>query len=131
MTTEQLRSPHEDAIRAAAMVVNPVAFEEAMKPLWFAKEAEEKAEQIVAAYFASRGWTMPSKFNDDRKPIAHLVWLQSFNGIDDVHDYYEVARPGDKCVDGSPPFPVWDRPVHFPAAPEGGPSQDSKEHTNA
>lgn len=44
------------------------------------------------------------------KPIAHLVWLQGRRGPDDVEDYYEVARPGDKCVDGSDPFPVFARP---------------------
>lgn len=49
------------------------------------------------------------------KPIAHLVWLQAYNGIDDVHDYYEVARLGDKCVDGSDPFPVYATPPTEPA----------------
>lgn len=44
------------------------------------------------------------------KPITHLVWLQGRRGPDDVEDYYEVARPGDKCVDGSDPFPVYVSP---------------------
>jgi hypothetical protein len=103
-----------------------------MKGLWFAGEAEEKAEKIIAAYFAARGWPLPGEISVEPKPIAHLVWMQSFNGIDDVHDYYEVARPGDKCVDGSDPFPVWDRPVHFPSADGSAVqfSQDSKETTD-
>lgn len=41
------------------------------------------------------------------QPVAHLVWLQGRRAIDDVEDYYEVARPGDKSVDGSDPFPVY------------------------
>ena len=41
------------------------------------------------------------------KPICHLVWRQGRRAIDDVEDYYEVARPGDKSVDGSDPFPVF------------------------
>ncbi|NTG01835.1 hypothetical protein G6L30_17090 [Agrobacterium rhizogenes] len=41
------------------------------------------------------------------EPIAHLVWLQGRRAADDVEDYYEVARPGDKSVDGSDPFPVY------------------------
>jgi hypothetical protein len=45
-----------------------------------------------------------------RKPVAHLVWQQGRRGIDDVEDFYEVARPGDKSIDGSDPFPVWDHP---------------------
>lgn len=46
--------------------------------------------------------------------ICHLVWRQFRRAADDVEDYYEVARPGDKCVDGSEPFPVYMRSV-----PEG------------
>lgn len=45
------------------------------------------------------------------KPIAHLVWLQGRRSADDVEDYYEVARIGDKSVDGSDPFPVYALPV--------------------
>lgn len=41
------------------------------------------------------------------EPIAYLIWLQGRPAIDDVVDYYEVARHGDKCVDGSEPFPVY------------------------
>ena len=41
------------------------------------------------------------------KPICHLVWRQGCLAIDDVADYYEVARKGDKSVDGSDPFPVY------------------------
>jgi hypothetical protein len=44
------------------------------------------------------------------EPIAHLVWLQGRRAPDDVEDYYEVARPGDKSVDGSDPFPVYASP---------------------
>ncbi|NTF67915.1 hypothetical protein [Rhizobium rhizogenes] len=44
------------------------------------------------------------------EPIAHLVWLQGRRAADDVEDYYEVARPGDKSVDGSDPFPVYASP---------------------
>lgn len=47
------------------------------------------------------------------KPIAHLVWQQGRPAIDDAVDYYEVARPGDKSVDGTDPFPVWDQPKEF------------------
>jgi hypothetical protein len=68
---------------------------------------ETEAEKIIAAYFASRGWAAQSP-----EPLAYLVWLQAYNGTDDVHDYFEVARPGDKCVDGSPPFPVWGIPIN-------------------
>lgn len=46
------------------------------------------------------------------KPVTHLVWLQGRRAADDVEDYYEVARPGDKSVDGSDPFPVY---MHPPA----------------
>lgn len=48
------------------------------------------------------------------KPVCYLVWKQFLRAADDVEDYYEVARPGDKCVDGSDPFPVYMRNV-----PEG------------
>jgi hypothetical protein len=44
----------------------------------------------------------------ENKPITHLVWRQYLRAADDVEDYYEVARKGDKCVDGSEPFPVYD-----------------------
>ncbi|SCB30741.1 hypothetical protein [Rhizobium lusitanum] len=44
------------------------------------------------------------------EPIAHLVWLQGRRAADDVEDYYEVARAGDKSVDGSDPFPVYASP---------------------
>ncbi|NSZ73291.1 hypothetical protein G6L74_05980 [Agrobacterium tumefaciens] len=58
------------------------------------------------------------------KPVAHLVWLQGRRAADDVEDYYEVARPGDKSVDGSDPFPVYATPPALEAAlsaaePEG------------
>lgn len=45
------------------------------------------------------------------KPVCHLVWLQGRRAADDVEDYYEVARPGDKSVDGSDPFPVYFKPT--------------------
>jgi hypothetical protein len=45
-----------------------------------------------------------------QQPIAHLIWLQGRRAADDVEDYYEVARPGDKSVDGSDPFPVYASP---------------------
>ncbi len=48
------------------------------------------------------------------KPVCFLVWKQGRRAVDDVEDYYEVARPGDKSVDGSDPFPVYMRKV-----PEG------------
>jgi len=47
----------------------------------------------------------------DVRPVAHLVWLQGRPTIDDVVDYYEVARPGDKSVDGSKPLPVYTQPI--------------------
>lgn len=47
----------------------------------------------------------PVKVQGD--PVAHLVWRQARRAADDVEDYFEVARPGDKCVDGSDPFPVY------------------------
>lgn len=50
------------------------------------------------------------------KPITHLVWLQGRRAADDVEDYYEVARPGDKSVDGSEPFPVYASPPALEAA---------------
>lgn len=50
------------------------------------------------------------------KPVAHLVWLQGRRAADDVEDYYEVARPGDKSVDGSDPFPVYATPPALEAA---------------
>lgn len=46
-----------------------------------------------------------------QEPVAHLVWLQGRPAIDDVVDYYEVARSGDKSVDGSEPFPVYTQPI--------------------
>lgn len=45
------------------------------------------------------------------EPICHLVWKQARIAIDDVQDYYEVARPGDQSVDGSDPFPVYAAPA--------------------
>jgi hypothetical protein len=58
------------------------------------------------------------------KPIAHLVWLQGRRAADDIEDYYEVALPGDKSVDGSEPFPVYaatpvDAERHERAVPVG------------
>lgn len=50
---------------------------------------------------------------DDEKPVAYLVWQQGRIAIDDVVDYFEVAKEGDKSVDGSAAFPVWDHAV-FP-----------------
>jgi hypothetical protein len=127
MTTEHEISRHREAVHLAAIAAEPNAFVDYVTDKSSVRRAEEKAEKIIAAYFLARGWPLPSEVSDDRKPVAHLVWLQGFNGIDDVHDYYEVARPGDKCVDGSPPFPVWDRPVNFPTVCEGG---EAKEATN-
>lgn len=46
-----------------------------------------------------------------QEPVAHLVWLQGRPAIDDVVDYYEVARSGDKSADGSEPFPVYAQPI--------------------
>jgi hypothetical protein len=56
------------------------------------------------------------------KPIAHLVWLQGRRAADDVEDYYEVARPGDKSVDGSDPFPVYAALPHLAKPVDGEPS---------
>ena len=53
------------------------------------------------------------------KPIAHLVWKQGLRAADDVEDYYEVARPGDKSVDGSEPFPVYAALAAVPGEPVG------------
>jgi len=44
------------------------------------------------------------------KPIAYLVWLQGRHAADDVEDYYAVALPGEKSVDGTDPFPVYASP---------------------
>lgn len=44
---------------------------------------------------------------DSMTPIAHLVWRNVLVAPDDAVDYYEVARDGDKCADGSEPFPVY------------------------
>lgn len=41
------------------------------------------------------------------KVVAHLVWKQGLRAIDDLEDYYEVARDGEKSADGSEPFPVY------------------------
>src|SRR3546814_2262908 len=54
----------------------------------------------------------------ESQPVAHLVWLQGRRAVDDYEDYYEVARPGDKSIDGSEPFPVFASPV--PAKREAG-----------
>lgn len=62
------------------------------------------------------------------EPICHLVWLQGRRAADDVEDYYEVARPGDKSADGSDPFPVYSKtpsnsePVFWyrPVSEDGG-----------
>lgn len=43
----------------------------------------------------------------DVKPFAYLAWKQGRIAIDDVVDYYEVVTADDKCVDGSPSFPVY------------------------
>ena len=51
--------------------------------------------------------------SEELKPIAHLVWRQYLRAVDDVEDYYEVARPGDKSVDGSDPFPVYSLPFRL------------------
>lgn len=48
---------------------------------------------------------------DGDRPICDLVWEQARVAVDDVIDYYRMAGPGDVCVDGSPPFPVWRRPT--------------------
>ncbi len=53
------------------------------------------------------------------EPIAHLVWLQGRRAADDVEDYYEVARPGDKSVDGSDPFPVYVSLPHLAKPADG------------
>ncbi|NTG07185.1 hypothetical protein [Rhizobium rhizogenes] len=53
------------------------------------------------------------------EPIAHLVWLQGRRAADDVEDYYEVARPGDKSVDGSDPFPVYAAVPHLAKPVDG------------
>lgn len=130
MTNDQTRSQHLEAVRLAVAATEPNACVDSLMDESFLRRAEEKAEQIIAAYFLARGWKAPSETSDDHKPVAHLVWLQGRRAIDDIEDYYEVARPGDKCVDGSPPFPVWDTPVLFSAAPESGDSQVSKESTD-
>lgn len=130
MTTEQPKSEHQEAVWLAALATQPNAFVDHLMDDAFVRRSVERAEIIIDAYFMARGWPLPSESSDDPKPVAHLVWLQGRRSADDVEDYYEVARPGDKCVDGSPPFPVWDRPVQFPAASEGGAAQDSKEITN-
>lgn len=53
----------------------------------------------------------------ESEPVAHLVWRQYLRAADDVEDYYEVARPGDKCVDGSAPFPVYTHPPRTTPVP--------------
>lgn len=53
---------------------------------------------------------LEAALSTDAEPVAHLVWMQGRRAIDDVEDYYEVARPGDKSVDGSDPFPVYAAP---------------------
>lgn len=131
MTTDQTkRSRHQEAVRLAVAATEPNPFAPHLMDGSFLSRAEEKAEQIIAAYFLARGWKDPSETSEDHKPVAHLVWLQGRRAPDDVEDYYEVARPGDKCVDGSPPFPVWDAPVLFYAASESGHSHVSKESTD-
>lgn len=66
---------------------------------------ELSPEQLAAVYEAKAIAVLP-----EAKPVCHLVWLQGRRAADDVEDYYEVARPGDKCVDGSDPFPVYASP---------------------
>lgn len=130
MTNDQTRSQHLKAVRRAVAATEPNEYVDNPMDESLLRRAEEKAEQIIAAYFLARGWKAPSETADDHKPVAHLVWLQGRRAPDDVEDYYEVARPGDKCVDGSPPFPVWDAPVLFSAAPESGDNHVSKESTD-
>lgn len=94
---------------------------------------DEMVELACKAITEKRGFVWPDEFSEDEKqtgreniraalsaalsieqtqPAAHLVWRQYLRAADDVEDYYEVARPGDKCVDGSEPFPVYaHRPV--------------------
>lgn len=46
--------------------------------------------------------------SEELKPFAYLIWMQGIRGPDDVEDYYEVAQPDEKSIDGSPAFPVYD-----------------------
>jgi hypothetical protein len=78
------------------------------KPACGRHETFEKARAQAQEDFNGRITT--SIVSPEQKPVAHLVWQQGRRGIDDVEDYYEVARPGDKSIDGSDPFPVWDHP---------------------
>lgn len=55
--------------------------------------------------------TVTSAHNHEPAPLTYLVWKQGRIAIDDFQDYYEVASPGAKSVDGSEAFPVWDRPT--------------------
>ncbi len=63
--------------------------------------SEEASSELLTAALA----LLPGE------PVCHLVWRQARIAADDVQDYYEVARPGDKCVDGSDPFPVYVAPA--------------------
>lgn len=65
--------------------------------------SQDEARQSVVTAWNRR----PALSAGQAQPVAHLVWLQGRRAIDDVEDYYEVARPGDKSVDGSDPFPVY------------------------
>jgi hypothetical protein len=78
------------------------------KPTSGRHETFEKARAQAQEDFNGRIKT--SIVSPEQKPVAYLVWQQGRRGIDDVEDYYEIARPGDKSIDGSDPFPVWDHP---------------------
>jgi hypothetical protein len=78
------------------------------KPACGRYETFEKASAQAQEDFIGRITSI--LVSPEQKPVAHLVWKQGRRAIDDVEDYYEVARPGDKSVDGSDPFPVWNHP---------------------
>ena len=71
------------------------------KTAWAECEAlREKVAALEAALSAA----------EPVKPVCHLVWMQGMRGPDDVEDYFLVAEPGDKGVDGSDAFPVYAAP---------------------
>lgn len=76
----------------------------------YMKETGTEPHQLDGWFEQAMSAALTAAFSAMSEPVCHLVWLQSRRTPDDVEDYYEVSRPGDKSVDGSDPFPVYAAP---------------------
>ncbi|NTG94216.1 hypothetical protein [Rhizobium rhizogenes] len=87
-----------------------------MNPIGYANPDEMRGKGCFTVAFQKNGHYSEPVYSAalallPGEPVCHLVWRQARIAADDVQDYYDVARPGDKCVDGSEPFPVYATPV--------------------